>query len=139
MKEWHYFADQFDSKETGEHGWRKSNTKPGDNILARESTHRANANCHKLCRDGLWPIPAELVTASPPVGHSPFGYTKEEFAEAWYVTENGRVFKLIRHNGRTANLVVEIAYKEHQPYAWIPNYPKTRVWEWIGIQTKEGY
>lgn len=139
MDEWHYYSDSWDCRETGEYGWRKSLEKPTASILRKESTHRANVNCHKLCRDGLFPIPAELVTTAPPVGHSPFGYVKGEHAESWYVTENGRVFKLIRHNGRTANIVVEMAYREHQPYSWIPNYPKTRVWGWIGIQTREGY
>ena len=136
MDEWHYYNDQFDSRESGEHGWRKSNYKPRESILRRESTHRAGARCHKLCRDGLWPIPLDLVRVEPPKGSGPFGFTSGEFACAWYVTESGRVFKLIRHHGNSHNLVVEIAYREHQPYSWIPNYPKGKVWDWVGIQSR---
>lgn len=135
-EEWHYYCDQFDNARMGEHGWRKSHNRPNDDFLSRKSTHRAGGNCHKLCRNGLWPIPLDLVSAAPPKGAGPFGFTSGEFACSWYVTENGRVFKLIRHHGNAHNLVVEIAYQEHQPYAWVPNYPKTRVWAWIGIQSR---
>lgn len=135
-REWHYYADQFDARETGEHGWRKVMASDSFPPNKRESTHIAGERCHKLCRDGLWPIPAELVTANPPEGDSPCGYMRGEFAESWYVTESGRVFKLIRHHGNSHNLVVEIAYREHQPYSWIPNYPKGTVWDWVGIQSR---
>lgn len=134
-EEWHYYSDQFDARETGEHGWRKSNVKPKGRVLQRNSTHQAGSQCNKLCVDGLWPIPRELTGVKPPTGPGPFGFTTGEFACSWYVTENGRIFKLIRHHGNNYNLVVEIAWQIHQPYSWVPSYPKTQVWDWVGIQS----
>lgn len=139
MSEWHFYNDQFHGKESGEYGWRKTATRPHDEIIKWRKGHLAGPDCHKLCRDGQWPIPHELVTSEPERVSGAFGYQKKEHAESWWVLHSGRVFLLIRHNGRTRNLVCEMEYREHQPYSWVPNYPKGKVWDWISVQSKEGY
>jgi hypothetical protein len=139
MQEWHYYSDSWDARSTGEYGWRKTNIQPLESVLSKTSTHVASGACGKLCVKGLWPIPPELVKLNPIRDAGAFGYQKKEHAESWYVPMNGRVFLLIRHNGRTRNLVMEMEYRLYQPYSWIPGYPQGKVWDWITIQSIEGY
>lgn len=140
MDEWHYHCDQFDNARMGEHGWRKSHKRPPGDILSRKSTHVANVNCHKLCREGLWPIPLDLLIADPVRDSGAFGYQQKEHAESWWVSMSGRVYLLIRHNGQTSNMVCEMQWLHHQPYSWIPGSERFgRVWKWVGVQSKSTY
>jgi hypothetical protein len=137
--EWHFYNDQFDSARTGEHGWRKMLSDKAPN--KRDSTHAASPNCGKLCRDGLWPIPSELremaISADPGIG--PWGYKHGEHADSWYVVFDGRMFQLARWPASFH--VLEMRYREHQPYSWVPDCHRfwKRTTEWIGVQSVHEY
>ncbi|MGD6750384.1 hypothetical protein [Streptomyces sp. BH105] len=136
-KEWHYYNDQFDSARTGEHGWRKALLDAAPN--ERESTHEAAPNCHKLCRNGLWPIPPELcqeaISGDPGIG--PWGFRRGEHSNSWYTVADGRMFQLVRWPSWFH--VLEMQYREHQPYSWIPGSERFPLKaEWIGVQSING-
>lgn len=136
--EWHYFNDQFEARETGLSGWRKTSNVPRDSVMRRKSTHKAGPECHKLCREGFWPIPLELLSVEPKRDPGPFRYSTTEYAESWWEYIDGRTFKVIRHFGRNTNTcVVEMELSEYQPYSWIPDCERKfpRVVEWHGIQS----
>lgn len=130
--EWHFYSDS-------DHGWRKVRSTIAPN--ERKTTHESGPGCHRLCREGLWPIPPELselaVSGNPGIG--PWGVKNGEHADSWYVVTEGRVFQLTRWS--ESYMVLELQYREHQPYSWIPNceryFPRTT--DWIGVQSKHVY
>lgn len=138
MPEWHYYNDQFDSARTGEHGWRKILS---EQAPSKRQSHESGPRCGKLCRDGLWPLPSELremaISGDPGIG--PWGFNHGKHANSWYVVVDGRVFQLARWPASIQ--VLEMQYREHQPYSWIPNCERfwARTTDWIGVQSKHEY
>jgi hypothetical protein len=77
------------------------------------------------------------VDGNPGIG--PWGFNRGPYADSWYVVVDGRVFHLTRWSASFQ--IVEMQFKEHQPYSWIPDCHRfwQRTTDWIGVNSEHQY